>query len=139
MEELSRQSAQLKQAYSRLSFMVRTFVDLCAHAPKTENGEGELITHRDALIQRFSFCYDLTWKFFKRVLRQHGIEANSPRTVFNECFKQRLITKDEMEMFLVLIDARNQTAHVYDESVADKVSRQIVTVYPQLQQIIDRF
>jgi nucleotidyltransferase substrate binding protein (TIGR01987 family) len=130
MEQLALRYEQLIKAYGRLSYMTHKFVKLSQQAKnRTVVGEeeDELIAHRDALIQRFEFCYDLTWKYLRQLLKEkHGIEANSPRKVFQECYAQKILTNDETVQLLEMIDARNETSHVYDENMAERVSQKIV-------------
>jgi|LakMenEpi03Aug12_release.lakeMendotaPanAssembly.Ray.scaffolds.fasta_scaffold3790012_1 nucleotidyltransferase substrate binding protein (TIGR01987 family) len=40
----------------------------------------------DAAIQRFEFTYELCWKAMKRALKAQGIEAPTPRRVFEEAY-----------------------------------------------------
>jgi len=142
MEKLKERYEQLLRAYSRLQYMVTTFVNLQNKAQQTSitiESENELITHRDALITRFSFCYDLTWKFFKALLKvKYSIDVTSPRKVFQECYQHNIFSEKEMELLLTMIDARNETSHIYDESKADIVSKRIVTYYATLSEIAHR-
>ncbi|HEX2978549.1 MAG TPA: HI0074 family nucleotidyltransferase substrate-binding subunit [Candidatus Babeliales bacterium] len=135
MEELIRRHKQLLQAYGRLEYMVQTFIELSKDAKNhlSEGEENEFVTHRDALIKRFEICYDLTWKFFKFLLKEkYSIDVASPRKVFQDCYQQGILNREETENFLDMIDMRNQTTHVYDESVANAISKKIVNYYELL-------
>jgi len=140
MEELKLRYQQLVRAYKRLAYMRNTFVSLSqdsACQKVSDEAENELIVHRDALIKRFEFCYDLTWKYLKLLLKKkHSIDVASPRSVFQECYRQSLLTREQSEAMIDMIDARNQTAHVYDEQMADIVSQSIVVYYEFLSQMI---
>ncbi len=128
MEELKFRYQQLKKAYKRLNYMLGQYKQAFkeVNVAHTEDTENEYMTYRDALITRFSFCYDLTWKFLKLVLKvHHSIEANSPRKVFNDCYAQGIINDNEVRALINMIDARNETAHVYDELRADMVGKKI--------------
>lgn len=84
IRELTTQYQQLLKAYKQLAYIVETFAALSAKQSfvSTEIEENYFITRCDALIQRFEFCFDITWKFLKSVLREkHALEANSPRAV----------------------------------------------------------
>lgn len=70
-------------------------------------------------IQRFEFCYELSWKTLKRVLSYRGIEANSPREVFREAARENLI--DDPEKWFKYLDYRNLTVHTYNEETAEKI------------------
>ena len=142
MEGLSARYTQLLRAYSRLDYMTKTFIQLSEQVKKSAISTGvenEFIVHRDALIQRFEFCYDLTWKFFKLVLKEkHSIDVTSPRKVFQECYQQGILTRDETALLTEMIDARNETSHVYDEAVADAISLKIVDYYGILAVIVEK-
>lgn len=142
MEALRDRYQQLIKSYSRLRYMCGKFEELRLKADEplvADEVENEFITHRDALIKRFEFCYELTWKFLQLFLRtKYSIDANSPRKVFQECFQQSILSRDESVTFLEMIDARNATTHKYDESTADEVSKKIIEYYHFLESIIQR-
>lgn len=132
MEELNNRYMQLISGYKRLRYMVKTYqtllqnsIKLVSHQESIE--ENELITHRDALIKRFEFCYELTWKFFKILLRERfSIEVANPRVAFQECNKQAILTLQETEILLSMIRSRNETIHIYDEELANAMSKNII-------------
>lgn len=140
MEELAGRYQQLLQAYKRLDYMTKKYVQLSKSTTKSsQDEEDELITHRDAVIKRFEFCYELTWKFFKLLLNKNfSIDVASPRKVFQECYQQAVFTREETELLLEMIDARNETTHVYDESVAEDISKKVVDYYAFLAQIVKK-
>jgi len=91
--------------------------------------ESEFI--RDASIQRFEFTYELLWKTLKAFLEEiHGVRAVSPRQVFKEAFALDLIENEEI--FLDMIEARNQLSHTYNEEQAK-------LIYKQLAKFLDAF
>jgi len=143
MEELKIRYEQLLRVYKRLAYMRNRFVVLsqeyAGHHDDVSNEENELITHRDALIQRFEISYDLTWKFFKLMLKTlYAIDANSPRKAFQESYEQGLITEEESNLLITMMDARNATSHIYDETMADRISRQIADSHALLSGIVVR-
>ncbi|HEV2917356.1 MAG TPA: HI0074 family nucleotidyltransferase substrate-binding subunit [Candidatus Babeliales bacterium] len=138
MEELTLRYQQLTNAYKRLGYMVKKFTQLTNQLVKKQDidEEDEVIAYRDALIQRFEFCYDLTWKFLKVLLKVHySIDVVSPRKVIQECYSNEILTDNETSLLLEMIDMRNETSHVYDESKADAVSKRIVHKYQELVNI----
>lgn len=84
--------------------------------------EDQQIVLRDAVIKRFEYSIDTTWKYLKEYLRvQYGIEQNSPKPIFRECKKNLLLSEHEAEMALEMVDDRNLTSHTYKEEVAELV------------------
>ncbi|NPV81368.1 MAG: nucleotidyltransferase [Firmicutes bacterium] len=77
---------------------------------------------RDAVIQRFEYTMDLSWKLMQRYLRKAGIpesEFRTKRDLFREAARIGLIT-DPIKWFGYL-EARNETSHVYNVEVARAV------------------
>lgn len=75
--------------------------------------------HKDATIQRFEFCFELSWKFMQAVARFQGLAANSPRESIRVAAQLGLI--DNPEVWFGYLEALNLTTHTYDESTADEV------------------
>ena len=76
--------------------------------------EGFESIYLDAVIKRFEFTYEMSWKALKRYLDYLGIEAKSPRQVFKEAYTHGIL--DNEDIWLDMIEQRNMTSHVYDES-----------------------
>lgn len=93
---------------------------------------------RDSIIQRFEFTYDITWKYLKDYLENRGIVIQSPRSVFQECQSQGIVTKEEVEQLFDMIDARNLTTHLYSEAMAIKISERISDYYRMLNKLLTK-
>lgn len=83
--------------------------------------------HVDGAIQRFEFTFELAWKLMKAVLAQNGIEASSPRKAIKESFRAKLI--QEGEAWIDMLEDRNKTTHIYDESEAKTIYTKIKEVH----------
>ena len=84
----------------------------------------------DGVIQRFEFCFELSWKLMKAYLSFEGIGANSPRSSIRESFKIGLIT--EAEDWLDMLEKRNLSSHTYDEETAREIYQHISKKYISL-------
>lgn len=93
---------------------------------------------RDGVIQRFEFCAELAWKTLRVYLLDQGYtEINSPKSVMKQAFADGIL--DHEEGWLQLLDARNETPHIYDEAAAATVFGNIRTVYiPLLKDLIQK-
>jgi nucleotidyltransferase substrate binding protein (TIGR01987 family) len=80
---------------------------------------------RDAVIQRFEFCWELAWKALKLRLADLGIEALAPRDTFREALKVGLI--DDGNAWTLAQQQRNLTSHTYDEALAAAVYHYVRT------------
>jgi nucleotidyltransferase substrate binding protein (TIGR01987 family) len=78
---------------------------------------------RDSAIKRFELCFDLAWKSIKNYSKIQGIECYSPRECFKDAFQLKLIEHDKG--WLLMIDDRNLTTHLYKESEAEKVYKNL--------------
>lgn len=74
---------------------------------------------RDAVIQRFEFCWELAWKTLKLRLEYLGIEALNPRDIFREALNKGLI--HDGNSWSEAQKKRNLTTHTYDEKLANDV------------------
>ena len=91
-------------------------------------GKTPLDSIRDGVIQRFEFCTELAWKTMREYLLDQGYtELNSPKATIRQAFAFGLIT-DEAGWIRIL-DDRNLTSHLYDETTAKEIFGNISTKY----------
>lgn len=86
---------------------------------------------RDASIQRFEFCIELSWKVTKKIM---GTQSSAPKQVIREMAQANYI-KDP-GIWLQAIDQRNLTAHTYNETTAKEVYQFAKDFLPELQKLI---
>ena len=83
---------------------------------------------RDGIIQRFEFTCELAWKTVRAfLLEQNFTELNSPKATMRQAFAYGLI--DDEDGWIGLLNARNQTSHVYDDATAQQIYEQISTQF----------
>ena len=90
----------------------------------------------DGTIQRFEFCFDLTWKLAKAVGRLHGVDEQSPRQVLKAAFQQKWI-KDEATWTKMLED-RNLSSNTYREALAHELYGRIASHYSAMKDFRDQ-
>ena len=72
---------------------------------------------RDSIIKKFEYTFELAWKTIKEYLEKEGYEEfNSPKKVLKQAFEIKLINNEEI--WSNMLEARNSTAHRYDEEQA---------------------
>ncbi|MDR5659953.1 nucleotidyltransferase substrate binding protein [Serpentinicella sp. ANB-PHB4] len=93
---------------------------------------------RDGLIQRFEFTYELAWKTTKVYFEDLGIvDKNSPRAVIKEAYSQNMIVNEEN--WLLILNDRNMTSHVYKEEVAEEIAQRIAECYvKEFEMLLDK-
>lgn len=77
---------------------------------------------RDAAIKRFEFTYEISWKMMRRHLLWAGMAESdllSRRDLFRQAARHSLI--EDPAIWFAYHEARNLTAHTYDENNARKV------------------
>jgi len=84
----------------------------------------------DAVIQRFEFTFELSWKLMKFYLNFQGVDCNSPRQTIKEAFKISLI--ESSEGWIDMLMDRNRTSHIYDEQAALEIYNKINSNYVKL-------
>ena len=97
--------------------------------------------YRDAVIQRFEYSYELSWKSLKRVLEA---EAASPEEIDALSFKD-LIRRgaesgmvDDPESWFAFREDRNITSHIYDEGKAAAVYSTALRFAPVARDLLAR-
>ncbi|MBM7583179.1 nucleotidyltransferase substrate binding protein (TIGR01987 family) [Caldicoprobacter guelmensis] len=95
----------------------------------------------DAVIQRFEFTYELSWKLIKAYMSYSGIaDVKTPRQAFKEAFAAGLI--EEGDVWLGMLDDRNVTSHTYDQNTArcvyEKVKNRYYPAMSKLKEAISR-
>lgn len=78
---------------------------------------------RAGVIQNFEFTYELCWKFMRRWLEVNlgpvYVAGVARRQLFRLSAEHRLL--GDVDRWMEYHDARNETAHTYDESTAEDV------------------
>lgn len=86
---------------------------------------------KQGLIQAFEFVFELAWNLMKDYfLYQDNPAISGSRDAIRTAFKQGLIT--DGEGWMEMIKSRNQTAHTYNESVANEIADNIMAIYHDL-------
>ena len=81
----------------------------------------------DGLIQRFEFCFELSWKLIKAFLAYEGVEVNSPRSAIRQAFQTELIA--DADAWLDMLEKRNLSSHTYDMETAQEIYLHVAQKY----------
>lgn len=81
----------------------------------------------DGTIQRFEFCFELSWKLMQAFLAYDGFVVNSPRSAIRKSFEIEIIS--DAEKWIDMLENRNLTTHTYDEETAIEIYKNIAEKY----------
>jgi nucleotidyltransferase substrate binding protein (TIGR01987 family) len=82
------------------------------------------------IIKDFEMAYELSWKVLKKMLATQGHASLGAKDVYSQAY--RLGYLQEEAHWLQMISDRNQTAHVYDESDAQRIVDNVRQIYVPL-------
>jgi len=68
-------------------------------------------------VQAFEFCYELSWRALRKILRFHGLEVETVRDSFREGAKLKLLK--DAEKWFEYLKKRNITVHTYRKEILD--------------------
>jgi nucleotidyltransferase substrate binding protein (TIGR01987 family) len=89
------------------------------------------ILEKDGVIQRFEFTVELAWKTLQDLLNERGhSHIKGPKPVIKQAFKDEII-KDG-QGWIDMLDDRNKSTHLYDESFAGDIFNKIQHQYSRL-------
>lgn len=90
----------------------------------------------DIAIKRFEFTYETAWKALKRFLDYLGFDRSSPRACVKEAFAQGTIENELI--WLDMIESRNLTSHIYDESEAKDILEKLKEFAEEFDRLKDK-
>lgn len=80
------------------------------------------------LIQSFEYTHELAWNTLKDFLESRGNkEIFGSKDTTRQAFKLNLIEKGEV--WMDMIQSRNETSHTYNEEVSKRISANIIKRY----------
>ena len=94
---------------------------------------------QQGLIQGFEFTHELAWNVLKDYLTYQGIaDLVGSRDASRSAFKNALI--QDGEVWMKMIEARNQTSHTYNLEIAQAIVHSIcASFYPAFQAFAEQF
>jgi nucleotidyltransferase substrate binding protein (TIGR01987 family) len=112
--------------YNRALAQLTSAVELAQTRPLSE-------LEKQGLIQAFEFVFELAWNLIKDYFIYQGNPAiTGSRDAIRTAFKQGLIA--DGEGWMEMIKSRNQTAQTYNESIANEIAGNVMTLYHRLFQ-----
>ncbi|MCC8105492.1 MAG: nucleotidyltransferase substrate binding protein [Clostridiales bacterium] len=88
------------------------------------------IVEQTGIVGLFEICFEQSWKLMKELLEEHGRFENkigSPRAIIKIAYQCDMISDEEL--WLDLLEARNELAHTYSDEQALSVIRELKSDY----------
>ena len=92
---------------------------------------------RDTALMRFIFSSELSWKVTRlHVTQIGGAEVVMSKDAYRAAQKMQLLSPEETEIALAMVDDRNRLAHDYSEEFAQKLFERVKNLYAPLMRTI---
>jgi len=143
MERINHKLNVMLQALTTLAKSIALFdkySELFNITPNNDNEELFLST-RDSMIQRFECCTDLFWKIIRIYLedvQKADLPINAPRAILREAVNARLLSEQEGDACIDMVESKNKTSHIYHVEVAQNIAHMVPEFYTLMKLIIDR-
>lgn len=126
MEKLNKKYNDLSTALLTLHVALENFEKVLKKNNFDDISHKELVdAFRDSLIQRFEYCFELTWKYVALYLEtklEVVAEMHAPSFIFRKACQVRLISEQESDIALQMVKDRNKTSHIYKAEIADYIA-----------------
>ncbi len=84
---------------------------------------------RDAVLLRFELAAELMPKVLQRILSERGADVMLPKDTVRAASAASLITGDDGETLLAVIDDRNRMVHDYSDEYAAELLKRVREIY----------
>lgn len=110
--------------YRKALAQLESAVDLARSRPLSQ-------LEKAGLVQSFEMVFELAWNVMKDYLAWQGAaDITGSRDAIRQAFKVGLVA--DGERWMEMIQSRNQTAHTYNEAVADQIMQRVSEHYSPL-------
>ena len=131
------QGKGLEHKLNDLKKAVKSFAD-SLKVDLTNFDETLIDVIKNGQIQKFEYTFELLWKYFKKYLWEiHGIDAKSPKHTIKETYLTKIISNEEYELFIEMLNNRNLISHVYREEFFSELSSKLIIYMSFMKKILE--
>lgn len=91
---------------------------------------------KDAAIQRFEFCFELSWKLMQSLARLNRLEAGGAKSSIRLAARLGII--EDPDMWFNFLTARNYSTHIYNEAMASVVYEKAKEFLPEARKMLEK-
>lgn len=89
-------------------------------------------------MQKFEFSLEILWKVVKLVLYEiEGVDVATPKAVAKHFFDAGYCGYSDYELFVTMINDRNQLSHVYRREMADGIRMRLPEYLDLMERIVE--
>jgi nucleotidyltransferase substrate binding protein (TIGR01987 family) len=92
--------------------------------------------HKDAVLQRFEFTFELAWKTIQEYIKDQGFDCKSPKSCIREGARLELLKNPED--WFDYLKARNLISHTYNERLADKIYQKAKKFPKEVEELLGK-
>ena len=124
-----------KQRYQNFERAYLLLRDALAQGPQVLNP-----LEKEGVIQRFEYCFELSWKVLKDYLEHGGVlcAMATPRQVIKDAFAARLV--EDAQVWGDMLNHRNLLSHTYNpttfEQAVEAVHLRYLAAFGQLHELL---
>ncbi|MEA2013526.1 MAG: HI0074 family nucleotidyltransferase substrate-binding subunit [Verrucomicrobiota bacterium] len=101
-----------------------------------ENDDSNII--RDAAIQRFEYTFEAMWKASKAyLLTYEGVTSTYPKNCIRNMMQNNILSPNDTELSLEMVDSRNLTSHTYIEEIAIGIYTKLKTYNTLMNKVMN--
>lgn len=109
MEKLEHKYKTLQRSQNALERALDLYTEKYQQAAQAEQE-----AYTTSVIKHFELFYETFWKFLKVYLYVvFGVEAIGSKAILKACHEQKIISNEDLQVLLNIIEIRNNTVHVY--------------------------
>lgn len=91
---------------------------------------------KTGFLQRFEFCFELSWKLIKSLLEYEGVNTKSPRESIKQGLKTGVIA--DGHIWVKMQESRNILSHTYNQSKAIEVFSSLANYIPIYEKLLSK-
>lgn len=89
--------------------------------------QNKSVAEKMGMIQAFEVLFELSWKLMKDYLEELGYQPRGPRDIIKQSLQDGII--QDGHIWLQALQNRNETSHLYDEMISQKIEQNITKDY----------
>ncbi len=117
-----------QEIIDRLKIRLDAYAQAVASLSELDSEQEYSDLEKTGFLQRFEFCFELSWKLIKSLLEYEGVNTKSPRESIKQGLKTGVIANGDL--WVKMQESRNILSHTYNQSKAIEVFSSLANYIP---------